>query len=261
MVGWLARRTEDGGVGPAEALRLRGMLVLLPTLTDFTAFRALASHHQTRYLSVFGRYLTGLSTPSATIMSATSSGRTSRPTSRRGTSGTRKPVAWETRVSDAQGGLGVLGDSSVARESPPRPVRLRASGFLRSFSPILVGGYHAAEGASGHATSRHGGRDRLLPLTKLWASSATPATTSSGMASLVDMTNGKWTGGVDKLETIVDRHEIQLVIQIGSTWAYSQLPALKERRRRAVTRASCGPRGPGRRDPGQRGAVQRDRRG
>ena len=47
---------------------------------------------------------------------------------------------------------------------------------------------------------------------------------------LVDMTRWKWSGGVDKLETIVDRHEIQLVIQIGSTWAYSQLPALKERR-------------------------------
>jgi hypothetical protein len=40
MVDWLAQRTSDGELSPAETLRLRGMAVLLPTLMDYGAFRA-----------------------------------------------------------------------------------------------------------------------------------------------------------------------------------------------------------------------------
>lgn len=47
---------------------------------------------------------------------------------------------------------------------------------------------------------------------------------------LVDMTRLWGNDGVDRLETVIDRHVTQLVIQIGSPWGYSQLPALKERR-------------------------------
>jgi hypothetical protein len=39
MLDWLARRTSDGDVSPPETLRLRGMGVLLPALTDYAAFR------------------------------------------------------------------------------------------------------------------------------------------------------------------------------------------------------------------------------
>jgi len=40
MLDWLTRRTTDGAVSPPETLRLRGMAVLLPVLSEYAAFRA-----------------------------------------------------------------------------------------------------------------------------------------------------------------------------------------------------------------------------
>jgi GT2 family glycosyltransferase len=40
MLDWLAKRTADGDLSPSETLRLRGMAVLLPALTDYAAFKA-----------------------------------------------------------------------------------------------------------------------------------------------------------------------------------------------------------------------------
>jgi len=47
---------------------------------------------------------------------------------------------------------------------------------------------------------------------------------------LVDMTSSSGRRGVDRLDSLVDEHAIQLVLQIGSPLGYSQLPVLKERR-------------------------------
>ena len=41
MLNWLARRTVDGALGPPETLRIRGMAVLLPVLSDYTDFKAI----------------------------------------------------------------------------------------------------------------------------------------------------------------------------------------------------------------------------
>jgi glycosyltransferase involved in cell wall biosynthesis len=47
---------------------------------------------------------------------------------------------------------------------------------------------------------------------------------------LVNMTDWKGRSGVDRLESLVDEYEMQMVLQIGSPWGYTQLPVLKERR-------------------------------
>jgi hypothetical protein len=55
VVDWLAQMTGDGVLSPSETLRLRGMAVLLPLLTDYTAFRAALSRPDA-LLERVGRY-------------------------------------------------------------------------------------------------------------------------------------------------------------------------------------------------------------